>query len=86
MQRVFVSIMAGSVQDEELTVIRSLIDFIYYAQFQQHTSKTLAALQCSLKVFHAHKKVLIKLGIWEHFRAQLATKIIFFTFVLHQET
>jgi hypothetical protein len=24
-------------------------------------------LQCSLKVFHAHKKVLIKLGIWEHF-------------------
>jgi hypothetical protein len=67
MQRVFVSIMAGSVADEELTVIRSLIDFIYYAQFQQHTTKTLAALQRSLEVFHEHKNVLIKLGIQDHF-------------------
>jgi hypothetical protein len=67
MQRVFVSIMAGSVRDEELTVIRSLIDFIYYAQFQQHTTKTLAVLQQSLEVFHKHKDILIKLGIREHF-------------------
>jgi len=67
MQKVFVSIMAGAVRDEELTVVRSLVDFIYYAQFQQHTSKTLAALQRSLEVFHTCKDVLIKLGIREHF-------------------
>jgi hypothetical protein len=48
MQKVFVSIMAGAVRDEELTVIRSLVDFIYYAQFQQHTSKTLAMLQLAM--------------------------------------
>lgn len=67
MQKVFVSIMAGAVRDEELTVVRSLVDFIYYAQFQQHTSKTLAVLQRSLEVFHTCKDVLIKLGIREHF-------------------
>jgi hypothetical protein len=67
MQRVFVSIMAGSVGDEELTVVRSLIDFIFYAQFQQHTSETLAAMQHSLEVFHRHKEVLIKSGIRDHF-------------------
>jgi len=67
MQRVLVSIMAGSGQDQELTVIRSLIDFIYYAQLQQHTTRTLAALQRSLEIFHAYKDVLIRLGIREHF-------------------
>jgi hypothetical protein len=67
MQRVFVSIMAGSVRDEELTVIRLLIDFIYYAQFQKNKTKTLAVLQRPLEVFHKHKDVLIKLGIQEHF-------------------
>jgi hypothetical protein len=67
MQRVFVCTMAGSVRDKELTVVQSLIDFIYYTQFQQHTSKALAALQQTLEVFHTHKDILIKQGIWKHF-------------------
>ncbi|KAK6995614.1 hypothetical protein R3P38DRAFT_3329919 [Favolaschia claudopus] len=67
MQRVFVGVMAGAVSAEVLTVVRSLIDFFYYAQFQSHTSRTLDALQESLDTFHAHKDVLIELGIREHF-------------------
>jgi len=59
--------MAGAVDSETLTIIRALIDFIYYAQLQLHTSKTLNALDSCLKTFHTHKELLIKLGIHEHF-------------------
>lgn len=42
MQKVFVGVMAGAVNDKLLTVIRAIIDFIYYAQLHSHTTKTLA--------------------------------------------
>ncbi|KAJ7841895.1 hypothetical protein B0H14DRAFT_3693209 [Mycena olivaceomarginata] len=40
-----------------LTVVKSLIDFIYYAQLQSHTARTLDAMQAALDTFHAHKQV-----------------------------
>ncbi|KAJ7177335.1 hypothetical protein C8R43DRAFT_1084604 [Mycena crocata] len=67
MQRVFVGVLAGAVNAKVLTVVKALIDFIYYAQLQSHTSRTLDALQHSLDTFHAHKQVFIDLGIREHF-------------------
>jgi len=67
MERVFVGLLSGASDDNILLIARSLLDFIYYAQFQQQTDNTLAAMQNSLNVFHAHKNVLIKLGIRDHF-------------------
>ncbi|KAF8870236.1 hypothetical protein BD779DRAFT_1455790 [Infundibulicybe gibba] len=67
MQKVFIGVMAGAVSDDVLTVIRALIDFIYYAQLQSHTSKTLSALRNCLETFHTHKDIFIKLKIREHF-------------------
>ncbi|KAJ7445474.1 hypothetical protein FB451DRAFT_1343619 [Mycena latifolia] len=49
MQRVFLGVLAGA----------SLIDFIYYAQFQSHTSRTFNPTD--------FPDVLIRLGIHEHF-------------------
>ncbi|KAJ7088511.1 hypothetical protein B0H15DRAFT_982284 [Mycena belliarum] len=67
MQRVFLGVLAGAVSAQVLTVVKSLIDFIYYAQFQSHTSRTLAGLQYSLDTFHANKHIIVKLDIREHF-------------------
>ncbi|KAJ7155306.1 hypothetical protein C8R46DRAFT_1296802, partial [Mycena filopes] len=67
MQRVFVGVLAGAVKAEVLTVVKALIDFIYYAQLQSHTSRTLASLQHALDTFHDHKQVFINLGIRQHF-------------------
>lgn len=67
MEKVFVSIMAGAVNSETLTLIRAIVDFIYFAQLQLHTSRTLEALDSCLKRFHAHKEVLIKQEIRQHF-------------------
>ena len=48
MEWVFVGLLSGAAKDNVLVVACSLLDFIYYAQFQQHTDKTLASMQDSL--------------------------------------
>ena len=67
MERVFIGLLSGAAEDNVLVIARSLLDFIYYAQFQQHTDKTLVAMEDSLRAFHAHKDVLIELSIRDHF-------------------
>jgi hypothetical protein len=69
MQRIFIALMAGApnVDDRVLTVVCALTDFIYYAQFQLHTSDTLDAMQSCLDTFHNHKDIFIELGLCEDF-------------------
>ncbi|KAI6133567.1 hypothetical protein EV401DRAFT_2053589 [Pisolithus croceorrhizus] len=67
MQRVFVGLLAGAVDDHVLIMIHSLLDFIYYVQLQQHMDMTLVAMKASLKTFHDHKHVLIELGVHKDF-------------------
>ncbi|KAJ7686148.1 hypothetical protein B0H14DRAFT_3674887 [Mycena olivaceomarginata] len=67
MQRVFLGVLAGAVSAKVLTVVKSLIDFIYYAQLQSHTARTLDAMQAALDTFHAHTQVFVDLKIRKHF-------------------
>jgi hypothetical protein len=67
MQRIFAGLLVGAVQPAVLKTVTAAIDFIYYAQFHSHTTTTLAALQNSLEVFHAHKHVFIDLEVRGHF-------------------
>ncbi|KAJ7212605.1 hypothetical protein GGX14DRAFT_393506 [Mycena pura] len=67
MQRVFVGVLAGAVSAQVLTVTKALIDFIYLAQLQSHTSGTLKAMQAALNTFHDNKQVFVDHGIREHF-------------------
>ena len=41
MEKVFMGILAGAVNSKVLIVAHSLLDFIYYSQFQLHTSNSL---------------------------------------------
>ena len=67
MQRTFVGLMAGAVNDEVLTVIRAAIDFIFFSELHSHTSKTLTSLQESLETFHRHKHVFVAFGVRDSF-------------------
>ncbi|TFK62068.1 hypothetical protein BDN72DRAFT_730315, partial [Pluteus cervinus] len=67
MERIFLGLMAGSVTDDVITVVRAIIDFTHYAQFNSHTEDTLLSLQRCLDVFHLKKQALVDLGVWEHF-------------------
>jgi hypothetical protein len=67
MQRVFVSLLCGAVQPAVLRTVVAVIDFIYYAQFQVHTSETILRLETALKTFHENKDIFIREGIRDHF-------------------
>ncbi|KAG1846744.1 hypothetical protein F4604DRAFT_1884130 [Suillus subluteus] len=67
MQRVFVGLLTGAVPSWVLVVARSILDFLYYAQLQIHTVKSLEGLQTALAGFYANKDILKELAIREHF-------------------
>jgi Plavaka transposase len=48
--------------------VRALMDFLYLAQYESHTSDTISLLQDSLTRFHDNKDVFLDLGIRENFR------------------
>ena len=45
-----------------------LMDFLFLAQYESHTSDTLSLLQDCLARFHENKQVFIDLGVWETFK------------------
>ena len=47
--------------------VHVLLDFLFLAQFQSHTSDTLSWLEDSLVAFHNNKAIFVDLGIWEDF-------------------
>ena len=67
MQKVYLGVLAGTVPAEVLSAARGLLDFIYYAQYQLHTTETLNHMQEALDLFHANKDAFINLNIHEHF-------------------
>lgn len=50
-----------------ICAIRSLLDFLYLAQYPIHTSETLQLLHQSLERFHGSKSIFINLGIRKDF-------------------
>ena len=50
-----------------IAAIRSLLDFLYLAQYPLHTSETLRLLHESLKRFHTNKYIFVDLGIRNDF-------------------
>ena len=67
MQKVFIGVLAGIASARVIAAACGLLDFIYYAQYQSHTTDTLQQMQEALHLFHANKDVFIDEGIREHF-------------------
>lgn len=68
MEKVFATLIYGAVKPEVSAVARAIIDFIYYASFETHTTTTLNRLQEALDTFHEFKDIFVQEGIREHFR------------------
>lgn len=67
MQRCILAVLASAVESEVVEATRALMEFIYYAQFQFHSDRSLDAMQAALDDFHMHKDVFIQLEVREHF-------------------
>lgn len=60
--------LAGGMDSSRLVrAVRALLDFLFLAQHQSHTSETIHRLQGSLDVFHANKAIFVDLGVRKHF-------------------
>ncbi|KIJ36119.1 hypothetical protein M422DRAFT_261445 [Sphaerobolus stellatus SS14] len=67
LEKVFLGALAGAVDAEAFHAARAIIDFIYYAQFSSHSTKTLQYMQDALIEFHKYKHIFKKHKIREHF-------------------
>ncbi|KAG2151133.1 uncharacterized protein EDB93DRAFT_1240176 [Suillus bovinus] len=67
LERVFLCVIAGAVDNRVLASVRGVLDFIYYAQYQSHTEESLSRMQAALELFHANKNVFVEHGVREHF-------------------
>ncbi|THG93692.1 hypothetical protein EW145_g8307, partial [Phellinidium pouzarii] len=63
MQRVFVALVSGCIPAWLLHITRALVDFIFYARFQSHTTDSLHAMQAALNLFHADMDKVVENGI-----------------------
>ncbi|KAG7085416.1 hypothetical protein E1B28_002977 [Marasmius oreades] len=62
MEKVFVSLLAGGVEDRVLVCVRAAIDFIFYSSLTSHTTETLTSLQNALTTFHQYKDIFLELN------------------------
>lgn len=60
MEKVFVGLMAAGADERVVQAVRALLDFIYLASLQRHTSSSLTAMGNALDEFHHHKNVFIE--------------------------
>jgi hypothetical protein len=67
MEKVFLGVIAGAAQPELIRAARGILDFIYYAHFEQHSLASLTDLEAALRMFHDNKHIFIEEGIREDF-------------------
>lgn len=63
MEKVFLGIIAGAAPPALIRAARGILDFIYYAHFEQHTLASLAELEAALCMFHDNKHIFVDVGI-----------------------
>jgi len=62
---------------------RALLDLLFLAQFQCHTSDTLSWLEGSLAAFYQNKVVFVDLGIWEDFNIPKLHGLVHYALSIH---
>lgn len=67
MEKVFLPLLAGAADPSVVQAVRAMLDVIYLAQLETHTTKTLQALHQALDEFHSLKDVFVKLKVRDHF-------------------
>ncbi|KII88252.1 hypothetical protein PLICRDRAFT_111519 [Plicaturopsis crispa FD-325 SS-3] len=67
MEKVVIGVLAGVLEPRALAAAIALLDFIYYAQYQSHTTETLTRMQAALDKFHENKAYFIEEGIRKDF-------------------
>jgi hypothetical protein len=69
-EKIVLGLFAGAIPAAAQCAARALLDFCYYARWEQHDSRSLSAMDDALSAFHANKYIFVKLGVREDFNFQ----------------
>ncbi|KAK0472256.1 hypothetical protein IW261DRAFT_1553379 [Armillaria novae-zelandiae] len=83
MEKTFLSVIAGCADSNVTTCIWAVLDFIYYAHYEEHTTESLQKLEEAWCTFHDHKAVFIEQGIHEHFNIPKIHSIAHYASTIH---
>ncbi|EPS92908.1 hypothetical protein FOMPIDRAFT_1056442 [Fomitopsis schrenkii] len=64
--QILLACLVGKIPHKVMLTFRSLLDFIYLAQYTAHDANTLLYMEKALKTYHSNKAVLVELGICDH--------------------
>ncbi|KAF8986397.1 hypothetical protein BDQ17DRAFT_1436288 [Cyathus striatus] len=63
MEKVFLGVVAGVTDCHIQKTVKAVLDFIYYAHFETHSTRSLDALDATWEAIHVNKEVFVDLGI-----------------------
>jgi hypothetical protein len=63
MEKVFLGVISGAADSSLIRAARGVLDFIYYAHFEQHSIASLNELEKALHMFHDNKHIFVDEGI-----------------------
>ena len=67
MEKVFLGVIAGTVDEQVIKAVRGVVDFILYACFKVHTEQLLEKMDRAWSAIHENKRIFLELGICENF-------------------
>ncbi|KAJ7314250.1 hypothetical protein DFH08DRAFT_716947 [Mycena albidolilacea] len=62
MEKVFAGLMAGHAEADVIKTVTAVIDFVQLSSLESHTTRSLAAMDIALDVFHENKEIFLELG------------------------
>jgi hypothetical protein len=83
MEKVFLGVIAGAAQPVLVQAAHSVLDFIYYAHFEQHTLTSLIELEAALRMFHDNKHVFVDEGICKDFNISKLHAALYYVLSIH---
>ena len=67
MEKVFLGVIAGTVDKQVIKAVRGVVDFISYVRFEVHTEQSLEKMDRAWSAIHENKRIFLELGIRENF-------------------
>jgi FMN-dependent NADH-azoreductase len=69
-EKIMLGLFAGAVPAAAHCTAHALLNFCYYAQWEQHNTNSLDAMHTALDTFHANQHIFIELGVRQDFNFQ----------------
>ena len=67
MEKIFLGVIAGTVDERVIRAVHAVVDFILYAHFKVHMEHSLERMDRAWSAIHENKKIFVELGICKNF-------------------